>query len=541
LEVLVFFDYLLDADLTQVPLLRSDVLVVGSGVAGCSAALAAIEAGAEHIVILAKGQVGENNTSRAQGGVAVAMGDDDSLEAHVSDTCKAGGGLCCLAAVEKLVAEGPERIRDLISWGASFDCLEGSKSLARTAEGGHSVRRVLHASGDATGREFQRVLGQRVAGNSSVTLLENHFVVDLLHDAGTVFGALVMDTRSGKFLQIMAGSTVLATGGMGRVYRETTNPDVATGDGVALALRAGAELTDVEFVQFHPTTLYLAGAPRFLISEAVRGEGAVLLNAARERFVHSLDQRGELAPRDIVSQAIVKEMRSEGSNCVYLDLSPISQSIEKRFPSIFRICRDFGLDIRSKPIPVRPSAHYAMGGVRTDLNGRTNIRHLLAAGECAATGVHGANRLASNSLLEGLVYGRSAGLAAAEDAADGTDRKYPHRHLPRASGPRDVPIDVEDLARSLKSLMWRAAGVFRQGEDLEVASRHLDFWRQYAYREEQRSPAALELQNMLAVSAVVLRAALARTESRGGHQRLDYPKTIDPDWQRHLIFTREDL
>ncbi len=537
----MFFDYLLDADLAQVPLLRADVLVIGSGVAGFSAALSALQAGTEHIVILAKREVDETNTSRAQGGVAVAMADDDSPQAHITDTYKAGCGLCRPEAVEKLVFEGPERIKELISWGASFDCQEGSKSLARTSEGGHSVRRILHANGDATGREFHRVLSQRVAGNSSVTLLENHFVVDLLYDAGTVYGALVMDTRCGKFLQIISGSTVLATGGMGRVYRETTNPDVATGDGVALALRAGAELTDLEFVQFHPTTLYLAGAPRFLISEAVRGEGAVLLNAARQRFVHSLDKRGELAPRDIVSQAIVKEMRSEGSNCVYLDLSPISQSIDKRFPSIFRICRDFGLDIRSNPIPVRPSAHYAMGGVSTDLNGRTNIRHLLAAGECAATGVHGANRLASNSLLEGLVFGRSAGIAAAEDAADGTKRKYPHRHLPRVSGPRDVPIDVEDLARSLKSLMWRAAGIFRHGEELEVAGRHLDFWRQYAYREEQRSPAALELQNMLAVSAVVLKAALARTESRGGHQRLDYPNTIDPDWQRHQIFTREDL
>ncbi len=533
-------DYLIEADLGHIPALEVEVLVVGSGVAGCSAATAAAGAGAGTVLVLAKLTPEETNTRHAQGGVAVALGGDDSPQKHLADTLAAGAGLCEEPAVRKLVTEGPERIRELISWGAEFDREDGD--LARTAEGAHSVRRIIHAAGDATGKEVQRVLLDRLASLEAVSLLHDHFAVDLLHGGGEVFGALAMNARTGSFLRITAGSVVLATGGLGRVYRETTNPEVATGDGAAMALRAGAELADMEFVQFHPTTLYLAGAPRFLISEAVRGEGAVLLDGGGRRFMPDYDERAELAPRDVVSQAMVRQMQNTGGNCAYLDLTGIApEKIGRRFPSISEICSDFGLDIRRQPIPVRPSAHYAMGGVRTGLDGRTGVRRLLTAGECASTGVHGANRLASNSLLEGLVFGRSAGLAAREEAAAGGGRKFPHRRLPRAGELRHVPIDVGDLARSLKSLMWRSAGIFRQGDDLEIAERHLAFWRQYAYRAERHSPAALELQNMLAVAALMVRSALARTESRGAHQRLDFPATDEAAWRRHTVLTREDI
>jgi L-aspartate oxidase len=532
--------YLLEADLAKIPALEADVLVLGSGVAGGSAALAAAAAGAGPVLVLAKRALEETNTMHAQGGVAAALFKDDSPDRHFADTIAAGAGLCDEAAVRKLVEDGPARVRELISWGAAFDREAGE--LARTAEGAHSVRRIIHAAGDATGRELQRVLLERLASLPEVSLLHDHFAVDLLHEGGEVFGALAMNARSGTLLRITASAVVLATGGLGRIYRETTNPEVATGDGVAMALRAGAGVADMEFVQFHPTTLYLAGAPRFLISEAVRGEGAVLLNAKRERFMHRYHPRAELAPRDVVSRSIVTEMAEVGGNCVYLDLTGLpGELIAKRFPSITEICADFGLDIRREPIPVRPSAHYAMGGVRTDLEGRTSVRRLLAAGECACTGVHGANRLASNSLLEGLVFGRAAGLAAREASLAAAGRRFPHRHLSRSGALRHVPIDVDDLVRSLKSLMWHAVGIFRDGPALEVAEKHLAFWRQYAYHEEARSPAALELQNMLAVAALMVRSALLRTESRGAHQRADFPGTDEAAWHRHTLLTAESL
>jgi L-aspartate oxidase len=535
-------DYLLEADLTKIPALEAEVLVIGSGVAGCSAAIAAAGAGAGSgpVLVLAKGAPRDTNTWHAQGGVAVALGDDDSVERHLADTLEAGAGLCDEAAVRKLVSEGPECVRELMSWGAQFDRVGGE--LARTAEGAHSVRRILHAAGDATGREVQRALLERISALEEISVLHDHFAVDLLHEGGEVFGVLAMNSKTGTLLRIAASAVVTATGGLGQIYRETTNPDAATGDGMAMALRAGAELVDMEFVQFHPTTLYLAGAPRFLISEAVRGEGALLLNDARERFMTEYDERAELAPRDVVSRSIVQEMRRVGGSCVYLDLTHIDAAkIARRFPSISELCSDFGLDITSEPIPVRPSAHYAMGGIRTDLAGSTNVRRLLAAGECASAGVHGANRLASNSLLEGLVFGRAAGLTARQVARSNGSRRFPHRHLPRSGELRNVPIDVNDLVRSLKSLTWRAAGIYRERETLEVAEKHLSFWRQYAYREEARSPAALELQNMLAVAALMVRSALKRTESRGAHQRLDFPETDDAGWKRRVILSREDL
>ncbi len=534
-------DYLLDVTLSRIPALEAEVLVIGSGVAGCSAAIAAAEAGAASVVVLAKDAADFTATDHAQGGVAAALGPDDSIERHLADTLAAGAGLCEEAAVRKLVADGPGRVRQLISWGAVFDRENGD--LARTAEAAHSVRRVLHASGDATGREIQRALLSKLLSLEAVTVVPSHFAVDLLHCDHECFGALALDSRNGTLLRVSARATVLATGGLGQVYRETTNPAVATGDGLAMALRAGAHLSDMEFVQFHPTTLYLAGAPRFLISEAVRGEGAVLLNSRRQRFMPRYHELAELAPRDVVSRSIVQELAETGGNCVYLDLTGLAaELVNRRFPNIREICADFGLNILSDPIPVRPSAHYAMGGVRTDLDGRTDIRRLCAAGECASTGVHGANRLASNSLLEGLVFGAAAGEAARVDAATpDSARKFPSRSTSSGTAQRRVHIDVGDLQRSLKSLMWRTSGVFRTGSDLELAVRQLAFWREYACREEFHSPAGLELQNMLAVAGAIARSALARTESRGAHQRLDCPSADDGNWKRHTVINKGEV
>jgi len=534
-------DFLLDTNLSRVPGLESEILVVGSGVAGCSAAIAAAQAGASSVLVLAKASADMTATDHAQGGIAVALGTDDSIEQHFADTLSAGAGLCDEDAVRKLVADGPGRVRDLISWGAAFDRENGE--LARTAEAAHSVRRVLHASGDATGREIQRALLSKMLSLEAVTVVPSHFTVDILHADGECFGALAVNVNNGALMRVSSRATILATGGLGQVYRETTNPGIATGDGPAMALRAGAQLADMEFVQFHPTTLYLAGAPRFLISEAVRGEGALLLNSRGERFMPRYHDMAELAPRDVVSQSIVKELAKTGGNCVFLDLKGMSpELVNRRFPNIRDICADFGLNILRDPIPVRPSAHYAMGGIRTDLSGRTCVRRLLAAGECASTGVHGANRLASNSLLEGLVFGTTAGETAWREAGENSAaRKFPARHTSSGVAQRKVHIDVGDLQRSLKSLMWRTAGVFRTGTDLELTVRQLAFWQEYACREEFPDPAGLELQNMLAVARAIANSALNRTESRGAHQRQDFPALNDQAWKHHTVITKHDL
>ena len=534
--------YLLDLKLAGVPALTCDVCVLGAGTAGLSAALAAAERGAS-VIVLAKGRADESNSSEAQGGVAVALAPGDSPEAHARDTIEAGAGLCEAGAVDVLVREGPARVQELLDWGAAFDTDAGG-ALAFTEEGAHGRPRIVHAAGDATGREISRVLGARAAAEPRITILERHFAVDLLHADGRAWGALAVgpDAPAGRgaFVRVRAGATVLATGGLGRVYRETTNPAVATGDGVAMAFRAGAVASDMEFVQFHPTTLYLAGAPRFLVSEAVRGEGAHLLDAKGRRFMTEIDPRAELAPRDVVSQAIQRELHRTGAACVYLDLSPLDAArVRARFPTIANILAQFGLDLARDRIPVRPAAHYAMGGVRTDLAGATSVRALWACGECASTGVHGANRLASNSLLEALVFGRRAGEAAAAHArAEGRGR-FPLDRIERGVEARSVPLDLADVRRSLTALMWRAAGVFREGESLAAAEEHLAFWQGYVYRGATESSKAFELQNMLAVAQLVVRGARLRAESRGAHQRLDHPDAAGE--ARHTVLTRANF
>lgn len=527
---------LVSVDVSTIPQLTPDVLVIGGGVAGLSAALAAADCGAQ-VLLVAKGSPLESNSYYAQGGVAVALGKDDSPDLHKSDTLEAGCGLCDEAAVDTLVREGIERCAELIEWGAPFDTVDGD--IAFTMEGAHGRRRVIHAAGDSTGKVMVETLTARAAANDQIQVCENHFVVDLLHFEGECYGALLLDTTYGRMLRVDAGATVVATGGLGRLYRETTNPESATGDGYAICFRAGAVLRDMEFVQFHPTTLYLPGAPRFLISESVRGEGAYLLNLKGERFMSRYAEEGELAPRDVVSQSIFKETNATSTTHVLLDMRHLGEElIQRRFPTIRGICADYGIDVLTDPIPVRPSVHYMMGGVRTDLNGQTDVRRLLAAGEVASVGVHGANRLASNSLLEALVFGARSGRSA---ASAGQGRRFPPRAVSRHLTSRAVPLDVEDVVRSLKALTWRDLGVFRDAPMLEEALGSIAAWERYILPEQFSARAGFEIQNMLTIAKCIARAALLRTESRGAHQRTDFP-AANPEWgSRHIDLTVRDF
>jgi len=520
--------YLVSTELNSVPSLSTDALVIGSGVAGLSAALAAAESG--RVLLVTKDTALESNSFYAQGGVAVALHHDDSPELHLQDTLSAGAGLCDEAAVRVLVTEGVDRCRAMLDWGTPFDRVDGK--IAFTMEGAHGRRRVIHACGDATGKALTETLLQRVQAHPGIRTLDRHFTIDLLHHEGECYGALLLDTTYGRLLNVRARATIVATGGLGQVFRETTNPEVATGDGLALCLRAGAALRDMEFVQFHPTTLYVAGAPRFLISESVRGEGAHLLNERGERFMDKYSRDMELAPRDVVSQAIFREIHDTGTTHVCLDLRHLGTAlIERRFPTIKALCADYGLDITQEVIPVRPAVHYMMGGVRVDLDGGTNVRRLYAAGEVACTGVHGANRLASNSLLEGLVFGWRAGRAAAQAPNDAPP--FPLRALARRLSGRAVRLDIDDLVRSLKSLTWRHLGVYREGPHIEEVERTIHYWERYVLPEQFQARRGFEVQNMLTVAKVIARAAFLRTESRGAHQRSDFPQT-DPAWVRHL-------
>ncbi len=520
--------FLVDVDLSTVPLFTTRCLVIGTGVAGLSAALAAAKRGS--VLLTSKTGVTESNSTYAQGGIAVALADDDSVELHVADTLAAGAGLCDEPAVRLLVSEGRDRCRELIDMGVPFDRVDGE--LAFTREAAHSRRRILHADGDATGRAMTAAMIERAKRTPNIHILENHFAIDLLHDDGVCRGALFLDTDFGRFIRVEAEMTVVAAGGVGHVFRETTNPSVATGDGYALCFRAGAEMKDMEFVQFHPTTLYLAGAPRFLISEAVRGEGAHLINQAGERFMPRYSEKAELSPRDVVSQSIFQELNATGDTCVYLDLRHLDpELVAHRFPTIGSVCADYGIDIRKDPIPVRPAVHYMMGGVATDGNAETTIKNLYAAGEAAFTGVHGANRLASNSLLEGLVYGHRAGMATPEKM-----EPFGGRMIRKKLPSKGARLDIEDLRRSLKALTWRNLGVYRNALRLSETVETLKAWSRYVLAEQFHMRPGYEVQNMLTTAQIIAVSALRRTESRGAHQRTDYPET-DPDWARHSSVT----
>lgn len=529
--------FLIDVELRRIPSLSPDVLIVGSGIAAISAAIVA----AEHasVLIVTKSQLQESNTYYAQGGVAVALDPSDETEAHLHDTLIAGAGLCDEDAVRKLVTEGPQRVRELIDWGTPFDREHGK--IAFTLEGGHSHNRIMHAQGDATGRAIETSLIDKIRTHPNITILENHFAVDLLHHDKVCYGLVALDLKSGKMLRIEAKATILATGGLGQIYRETTNPDVATGDGMAIAWRAGATLQDMEFVQFHPTALYLAGAKRHLITEAVRGEGGYLLNAKGERFMHKYDERLELAPRDIVAKSITREIIATGATNVFISMAHLDPvMIRTRFPNLCKLLAQYRLDPTKDKIPVRPACHYMMGGIRTDLTARTDVQRLMAAGEVACVGVHGANRLASNSLLDGLVFGHEAGRSALEIAAN-PQPHFPNKSLRPIFPKEHLPLDLEDVRSSLRSLVSRAAGILRDGESLGSSIQMLDFWQKYVYAEEFLSTAGLELQNMIACAQLIMRTALIREESRGAHQRRDFPDTNDANWKRHVTLNRRDF
>jgi L-aspartate oxidase len=499
-----------------------DFLVIGSGIAGLRAAIALAETG--DVIVLTKAEPAESNTGYAQGGIAAAIGPDDSPDLHARDTHAAGDGLCDAEAVRILVGDGPAYVRELIEWGAAFDRdPDGRPALGR--EGAHSVRRVLHAR-DATGREIARVLWGRVSAHPRIRVFVDALATGLTVRGGVCTGAAFLDAGIARVAD--ARATLLATGGAGQVFRETTNPSIATGDGIAMAFRAGAHVADLEFVQFHPTVMNVPDAPRFLLSEALRGEGARLVNRAGEPFMPRYEAAGDLASRDLVSRAMVREAERTGAP-VYLTLAHLDgEYVRRRFPTIAKACGQAGLDLARDLIPVSPAAHYFMGGVETDVDGRTSIAGLFAAGEVACTGVHGANRLASNSLLEGLVFGARAARAmllparAGVGAAARVVDAVPVEPAPAAASPRPPTEDA------VRDLMWRHVGLLRDRAGLEYANTTLECWASALRGQERR------LEAIVTVGLLIARAALRREESRGAHFRADRPRRDDIHWKVHV-------
>jgi L-aspartate oxidase len=514
---------------------ETDFIVVGSGIAGLRAAIELARAGAR-VAVLTKDRREESNTEYAQGGVAVALSEDDEASLHEEDTVSAGAGLCDERAVEVLVEEGRRYIAELIEWGAEFD-REGGRLLF-TREAAHSRPRILHAHGDATGREIVRALLARAGRERNITFLSHAETESLVVVGGRVVGVRYLDPLVRAPRSLFARGVVLASGGAGQLYLHTTNPAVATGDGMAMAFHAGAELADMEFVQFHPTALNLEGAPRFLLSEALRGEGGVLRNAAGRRFMPRYHDAAELAPRDVVTRSIVAEMERTATRTVFLDMTAFDAAyLRRRFPKIYSTCLSFGLDLAREPIPVSPAAHYIMGGVRTDLEGRTSLPGLSAAGEVACTGVHGANRLASNSLLEGLVFGARAGRAAAQgqsgphaaDAAGEMDDGEPGATT--RDDLRRMGAAADAVRKRVRRLMWERVGILRSRASL---TRALAKFEQIA-----RAPLRTAPRNFLSVATLIARAALWREESRGGHFRVDFPAREDGRWRVHSIIRKD--
>jgi L-aspartate oxidase len=524
-------------DLDRLPSLETDFLIVGSGIAGLFAAYKARQYGS--VLVVTKQRAEDSNTELAQGGIAAAVDETDSPVLHLEDTLDAGAGLCDASAVEILVNEGPQRVMELVELGVRFDREGSTWDLGR--EGAHRRRRILHAS-DATGEEVARALIRECRYDSRISLREGCCLVDFLRSerSGRCTGCLILDNQLGCFVVCRAPVVIVATGGAGQLYQNTTNPAVATGDGAATAYRAGAELKDMEFVQFHPTVLAMPNVPHFLISEAVRGEGALLRNVHGERFMPRYHQMAELAPRDVVTRAIVAEMSNTQSNHVFLDVSPMGRDVfQNRFPNICNTCRKYGLDLDKGYIPVAPATHYIMGGIMTGSDGETNIPGLYACGEAACTGVHGANRLASNSLLEGLVFGAravAAGWRYLTEMHDTKSEMVPASIEGRYDGTSSVAgcDNWRGIADLVRAIMWDKVGILRREQDLAPAEMELDrIGREIACLEPSR--AAVEAINLLTLAKLTVAAARMRTESRGGHFRDDFPSRDDLHWLRHIV------
>ncbi|AZN38930.1 L-aspartate oxidase [Paenibacillus albus] len=523
--------YLIDTQLEGLPVIHKDVIVIGAGIAGLFTAIKASES--NDVLMITKKSLMDSNTRYAQGGIAAVISEDDSPAYHRQDTLIAGAGLCSNEAVDALVHEGPQGVQDLIRMGTQFDQENGEFAL--TKEGAHSQRRILHANGDATGFEIVRALSEKAIANPRIDVWDDHFVIDLITDNGVCYGALVQKP-DGQRLFVRGKATILCSGGAGQLYRYTTNPEVATADGIAMAYRAGAYIQDVEFVQFHPTSLCYPGAPRFLISEAVRGEGAILRNIRGERFMEKYHEQLELAPRDVVARAILSEMEATKSTFVYLDVThEPADMVRHRFPNIYEFCLNYGLDLTSDWIPVAPAAHYMMGGVKTDLNGETNLARLFACGECSSTGVHGANRLASNSLSEAIVFGRRI-----VERINALTPLEGHEHVRLESqGRSEAPIQaVVEKRLKLQKLMVRYVGLRRNANGLNKGLDELKRLRSIfssviTKREEY------EFANLLTCALLTAQSALSREESRGAHSREDFPERDDLHWRKHTVLHRE--
>ena len=527
--------YLVNIDSISTSQLFADCVIVGAGIAGLRAAIEAADR--RNVIIVCKESLEESNTWNAQGGIASVLREDDTFEAHVADTLRTGGGISDPAVVEQVVRQGPELVRQLQDWGAGFDQVNGR--IDTTLEGGHSHARILHAHGDETGRALAETLIRKVRTKANVRIIENFFTIDLLTDKENRCIGILGQAKDHGLQIVWAANTILATGGGGQLYRETTNPAVATTDGLAMAYRAGAILRDLEFVQFHPTTLYIAGASRALITETLRGEGAYLLDTKGRRFMQDYSEAGELAPRDVVSRAILAQMRKTDATHVFLDIRHLDKEyFARRFPLISDLCESFDIDVSHDLIPVRPSAHYMIGGVKTDAFARTSIENLFACGEVASTGLHGANRLGSNSLLEGLVFGKLAGQAvAASEPSDLTSLKHPAIRYCIPHSDRSL-LDTADVRNSMRSLMWRNVGITRKAQPLAEAQEIIRFWHRYVMDKVFDAPEGWECQNMLTTSLLLAHCAELRKESRGVHYRMDHAPTDDKRFRRHTEIVR---
>ena len=529
----------------------SDVLIIGSGVSGLSFALKVAQF--SKVTLITKKNKADSATNLAQGGVAAVLSVEDSINAHISDTLISGDGLCKESIVRIVTTEGPDRVRELVDLGVRFQKGKNGEGFDLGMEGGHSARRVAHAS-DLTGKEIERALLEQVAANPNITVLENHLAIDLLieskalgkarRDGDRCLGAYVLDRLTGEVETHRAGTTVLCTGGCGKVYLYTTNPDIATGDGVAMAYRAGAKVANMEFIQFHPTCFFNREAKNFLISEAVRGEGGILINQQGEPFMKKYDDRGDLATRDAVARGIDAEMKATGADCVFLDIThKPAPFLMSRFPNIYAICKQYGVDLTKKPIPVVPAAHYMCGGVLVDEGGRSSIDNLLALGETACTGLHGANRLASNSLLEAVVF--------AHRAADWLHGKMDRiRKLPRLevepwrTGGAEV-LDESILIKhnwdQLRQLMWDYVGIVRRTKRLNLIQTRLSFMlaeiKEHFY-DYLLTPDLVELRNLAVIADLIVQSASLRKESRGLHYIVDYPDKNDREFLRDTILQK---